>query len=111
MSAQEKKTSQTAVRTVMLSTDRILAVAANTANGASPNTVTVQVGINDLLTNTSNLHVNVAQLTISSNLGTPANSTAVANIAANILWSDGNYIYVSVANNTIKRLSSPLVTF
>lgn len=43
---------------------------------------------------------------------TPANSTSLT-IPGGQFWTDGNYIYVATANNTVKRLGAngQLVTF
>jgi hypothetical protein len=56
------------------------------------------VSNSDVITPVSNLFAN-ADLIIKN--VTPANSTA--NVVGGSIWSDGNYIYYAVSNNSIKR--------
>ena len=61
---------------------------------------------NDVLIPVSNLYTNTTltanNLVIKQN-NTPANSSA--NVVPQSIWSDGNYIYVAVSNNSIKRVA------
>ena len=50
-----------------------------------------------------NTDVLFSNLTIKTSTSTPANSTA--NAKAGTIWYDSNYLYIAVANNTIKRVS------
>jgi len=64
----------------------------------------------DVLIPVSNLYTNTTlianNLVIMQN-NTPANSSA--NAVPKTIWSDGNYIYVAISNNSIKRVA--LTTF
>lgn len=59
------------------------------------------ISSSDLFANSTH-DVKAANLQITYNT-TPANSTA--NAVAGLVWYDNNYIYVAIANNSIKRVA------
>ena len=69
----------------------------------SANNKTKSITINNLLGNNSSNTVSALQNLRIVNQTTPANSTS--NALVGTMWFDTNYIYVAVANNTIKRVS------
>ena len=77
----------------------LLVIEAYTSN---TNTVTQKVTINSVLSNTANANVTVENLKITKT-DTPANSTI--SVAGGLVWFDSNYMYVAVANNSVKRIS------
>jgi hypothetical protein len=102
MADRARKISALPTRTQVAAND-IVAIVANTSN--TPNTYGVR--ISDLWGNcAANLTVsNTAILTVTNirilKNSTPANSTITC--VQGDTWSDGNFIYVAVANNTLKR--------
>ncbi len=51
---------------------------------------------------TSLVSVQLLPVYVSTSLGTPVNSIATT-VKSGLMWTDGNYLYVTVANNTVKR--------
>ena len=102
MADRAKKISALTPRTQVAAND-IVAIVANTSNTAN----TYAVRISDLWGNcAANLTVSNSAILTVTNLrvlknSTPANSTITC--VQGDIWSDGTYIYVAVANNTLKR--------
>jgi type III secretory pathway lipoprotein EscJ len=65
------------------------------------NAETRNVSIHNLLANSTH-DVKAANLYVTFNT-TPANSTA--NCTKGQYWNDDNYLYVAIANNTIRRIA------
>lgn len=65
------------------------------ANTASDGVVCVVAG------NTVLVPASVVQ-SVNASIGTPANSSATATPVGTI-WTDGSFLYVTTANNTVKR--------
>lgn len=82
--------------------DPLSAISANTRFLA---THTANAVTNTYIVNTAVLFAsNAAAKLLNHRSDTPANSTA-ANCSIGEYWSDGNYVYVGVANNTCKRVA------
>jgi hypothetical protein len=74
-----------------------LPVANNFANAATDSVVAV-VGGNTVLVSAK------AVQSVNATMGTPANSSAmVITVPPYPFWTDGNFLYVATANNTVKR--------
>ena len=78
----------------------------NNADGSDQVVAFSTVSNGDVLIPVSNLYTNSTlmanNLVIMQN-NTPLNSTA--SVVPKSLWSDGTYLYVSVSNNLIKRIT------
>jgi hypothetical protein len=81
MAAQERSVTDLTVANSAATTDKVVAVVANSSG--SNVTMLLPVGY----TPTSN---------------TPANSTSTT-VTKGASWNDGNYIYVATSNNVVKR--------
>jgi len=104
MADRARKGTELPTRTFVNAND-IVIVVANTSN--TPNTYGVRVGnfftncdANVTLQNAAILSVNTAIIRKNS---TPANSTIT--VTQGTMWSDGTYLYVATADNTLKRVA------
>lgn len=75
----------------------------------SSNAITKKVTVSNLFNNTAanvtisnTFYLTANNILITKNT-TPANSTSIASSIKGTFWFDGDYIYVTTANGTIKR--------
>lgn len=87
-----KKISELTATTSAVANDQLIIVT-NTAGTA----VTKKIVVGNLFGNSS-ANVRIRSVT------TPANSAALANVVAGTLLYDSSYLYVAVANGTLKRV-------
>ncbi len=90
MADQARVTSQLPIYTGSSANDRVIFLG-NTAGRANTATITWQ----NLLSNTYGIPVNL--------ISPPANSSALV-ITGGSAYTDGTYLYVATANNTLKRV-------
>lgn len=84
MAGQEAKVTEKPLSNTFSASDKLVCVVNSTV----------------LLVNTATIFAN---LTIKTTTSTPANSTA--NALQGTIWYDSSYLYVAVANNSIKRVA------
>lgn len=93
MPDRAKKISELTAATSAVANDQLIIVT-NTAGTA----VTKKIVVGNLLGNSS-ANVKIRSVT------TPANGASIANVVAGTLLYDSSYLYVAVANGTLKRVS------
>jgi hypothetical protein len=91
------KIDELAAANSVVANSRLLILQANTTAN------TVELKLANVTTFFSNVSsVKVANLVLSTN-STPANSTIT--VPQGTMWYDTNYLYIAVANNTLKRVA------
>lgn len=84
--------------------DRIVFVyGVDTANGANSVAQTSTISVQNLLANSPNLQIVVANLQVSSEQSDPANSTALPSIQQGTMFFSNTFGYIAVANGVLKR--------
>jgi|DEB0MinimDraft_3_1074331.scaffolds.fasta_scaffold102711_2 hypothetical protein len=84
----------------------VLVLVSNTSGTANTQKVTVNTFFSNITANVVFANTTVDKLHI-SNTSTPANAGPgfAEGISAGQIWSDGDFIYVATAANTIKRVA------
>lgn len=96
MSNEQKKTSELVTITSANNTDVIVVLTSSSSNAQ-----TSIITTNNLLSNSSLKFV--GQIVCANNV-TPANSTALTVQKGTLLYDD-SYLYMAIANNTLRRIS------
>lgn len=105
MADRSKKITELGLATSVAANDLILIVDKHTSNVAVTKSANVSVLFGNVAANVilSNTAVLSTQNMVLRNNTTPSNSTVT--VAKGTIWADANYIYVAVANNSIKRVA------
>lgn len=105
MADRSRKISELSALSAVAANDLIVVVDKHSSNTATTKSANVSVLFGNVSTNTtlSNSAVlSVKEVVVRDNT-TPANSSAT--VTQGKIWADSNYLYVAVANNTIKRVA------
>lgn len=105
MADRSRKITELAVATSVAANNLLVVVDRHSANTPVTKSANVSVFFGNVAANVvlSNSAVLSAQTVILRNNTTPANSGVT--VAAGTIWADANFIYVAVANNTVKRVA------